>query len=148
MREQWQVLEIVNADGFPIRVVALRVHDPLPRLKQGETIRWLAAAVPISGDAARRLTRMRLKMIGQWYGSQPPWLRQRVPQASGDSPPRAVCRTCDGRIEHFSSISAAALAVGRSRKWVHMRIIDGLADFSGCRWSDATGSVIAEHTTA
>jgi hypothetical protein len=136
--EQWQVAEVLNSDGLPVRCVPLRVTDSLP-LQPGERVRWLVAAVPISGEAARRLARMRLAMYGHWYGSQPPWLQQRVPQAAGDSPPRAVCRTCDGRIEHFSSISAAARAVSRSRKWIHMRIIDGLSDFAGCRWADATG---------
>jgi len=49
MREQWQVAEILKADGLLIRVLPIHVYDQLPPLKPGEEIRWLAAAVPNIG---------------------------------------------------------------------------------------------------
>jgi hypothetical protein len=136
MREQWQVAEIINADGLPVRVLPIRVYDESPPLQPGEEIRWLAAACPISGNAARRLARMRLKMIGRFAGRQPDWLQQHVPTGVGKVPARAVCRTCGDRVEQFPSVRAAARAVGRSRAWLHLRLVDGMPDFSGCTWRD------------
>lgn len=137
MRERWQVYEVVNAEGLPIRVMPLRISDDLPTLNSGERIRWLAAACCISGCTARRLARERLKMMGRFYNGQPPWLQQAVPRDVGNQRPRPVCRVCGDRVELFGSVKAAARAVERSRKWIHLRLIDGLADFNGCRWIDA-----------
>ncbi|HZZ28843.1 MAG TPA: hypothetical protein VFE46_12645 [Pirellulales bacterium] len=134
--ESWQVCEIVNADGLPVRVIPLRIGDELPALEPGESLSWLAAACLISGNAARRLASERLKMIGRWNDGQPEWLRQRVPSGTGKQPPRPVYRQCAGGVQRFPSIRLAAKSACKSRRWLHLRLIDGFADCDGCTWHD------------
>lgn len=137
---RYRVFEIVNGDGLPTLVGCCR-DDQQPATMPGESLYWLlGAALPINEPQARRMVRARVAQVCRWSTGdatrRPIWLRNRLPipplQRDHGQP---VLRFCpDGRVERFSSIRAAARAIGRHRVVVDRRLRNGRVDHCGCHW--------------
>src|SRR5437762_2490695 len=111
MQPAWQVMEVRNAEGLPVRVLPIRTDAPL-ELEPGQSVQCVVS-LPVSAVTARRIARERSRMIAAWCGHElPPWLESYCPMPAGD-----YCRPIrriwpDGQIDCYPSIASGARALG------------------------------------
>ena len=159
-RSKYQVAEVRDGEGVPVYVTMQRAGESFIELAwscrhlvDNPLMRWLrtldcppkapvllGSGAPLTHRAAWLLIRFRreevAKMAGSWP-NEPDFALWPAMNRGGRNRRHPVCRVRGEVVEHFTSIEAAARAVGTARDDIDGRLTSGHPDAAGWSWWDA-----------